>query len=135
MIDAGTQFATDLKPGDTLALFGDLGSGKTRFTKGLAKGLGITQEITSPTFALVQKYSTAQIGELVHVDLYRLKKSEEVDSLGLTEEIENPDSIVVIEWPNLIEHTLPPNAIKLYFSHTKNAPTDNSREVRVDYPN
>ena len=78
-----------------IGLFGDLGSGKTTFVKGLACGLGVAQEsqVTSPTFTLIHEY-----GRLIHVDLYRLEKPEEVETLGLKDYF-IPENIIAVEWP------------------------------------
>lgn len=92
---AGERLAADLKPGDVVLLFGDLGAGKTAFVRGLARGLGASgDEVSSPTFTLVQEY-TGRI-QLFHVDLYRLEPGE-VDDLGL-DELVGGDGVVAIEW-------------------------------------
>ena len=92
---AGRQLAESLRAGDVVLLYGDLGAGKTAFTRGIAQGLGIDPaEVSSPTFTLIQEYRGRL--PLYHVDLYRLE-AREVDDLGL-EELVLGDGIVVIEW-------------------------------------
>lgn len=95
----GSDFAKKLVLGTlrkavVIGLFGDLGSGKTTFVQGMAKGLGIRSDhyVNSPTFTLVNEYD-----RLIHVDLYRLEKPEEVQTLGLTDYLESPH-ILVVEW-------------------------------------
>jgi tRNA threonylcarbamoyladenosine biosynthesis protein TsaE len=97
-IEFGRQLARTLKPGDVVALNGDLGAGKTCLVKGIAAGLGITHEITSPTFTLIHEYPP-----LAHVDLYRL---DSVYGIGL-EEYFGGRWITVIEWAEKIESELP----------------------------
>jgi tRNA threonylcarbamoyladenosine biosynthesis protein TsaE len=91
---AGEAFAAGLGPGDLLLLAGDLGAGKTTFVRGLARGLGATATVQSPTFTLVRVYPGRV--QLAHVDLYRLERGGELDDLGLSELLE--EGVVAIEW-------------------------------------
>ncbi len=92
----GARLAADLKPGVVLLLSGDLGAGKTAFTKGLAEGLGIDpDEVTSPTFTLVHEYRGGRL-PLVHVDLYRLARAD-LDDLGMDSELAE-QGVLAIEW-------------------------------------
>src|SRR5664279_2141969 len=80
----GYEFAKNIKQGQVLALFGDLGSGKTTFVQGFAKGLGITKKIISPTFIIVRSYEIG-VRNFYHVDLYRIHNESDIDGLGLLE--------------------------------------------------
>ncbi|MDQ5938606.1 MAG: tRNA threonylcarbamoyladenosine biosynthesis protein TsaE [Patescibacteria group bacterium] len=103
-----------LQGGEVLALVGNLGAGKTVFVKGLAKALGIEDNITSPTFVLMKIYQTshATIKRLVHVDCYRLEKVDDLDDIGLADYLHDPASIVVIEWADRVVN-LPKNTINI----------------------
>ncbi len=111
------QIAKTLKGGEILALTGSLGSGKTTFTKALAKELGITATVTSPTFVLMQEYKTKKRGStkqplwLYHLDLYRTKNFAEVAGLGLEEIWGRPEVITVIEWADKIRERIPKQAM------------------------
>lgn len=99
------QLASMLSGGEVITLSGDLGAGKTAFTKGLADGLGVTETVTSPTFAIMQVYpahSKAHITQLVHIDTYRLDQEEDLRAIGVTDYLGQPDTVVVIEWPEHI---------------------------------
>lgn len=91
------KFAESLKAGDIILLSGDLGAGKTQFTKGIAKGLGIEDLVPSPTFTIMNSFG----GRLFHFDLYRLKSFEELLSVG-AEEFLYSDGISVLEWPECV---------------------------------
>jgi tRNA threonylcarbamoyladenosine biosynthesis protein TsaE len=95
-MNVGASLGAELQPGDVVLLYGQLGAGKTAFVRGLAHGVGASpDEVSSPTFTLVQEYAGAS-ATLYHVDLYRLEPKE-VDDLGL-EELVSADGIVAIEW-------------------------------------
>ena len=121
----GFDFAKTLKGGEVLALYGDLGAGKTTFMQGLAKGLGITRTIISPTFIIMRTY---QVGtrNVYHVDLYRIEGERDVDGLGLFELFNQQENIVAIEWPDKIENLLPEKRINIYFTYLG----DEKREIR-----
>jgi tRNA threonylcarbamoyladenosine biosynthesis protein TsaE len=104
------RFAADLKPGTVLLLSGDLGAGKTAFTKGLAEGLGIDPgEVTSPTFTLVHEYRGGRL-PLVHVDLYRLEKVD-LDELGMDADLAS-QGVLAIEWSDRLVR-LPARAVSV----------------------
>ena len=93
------------KPGEVYTLIGDLGVGKTVFTQGLAKGLGITEPVNSPTFTIVQVYEEGRL-PFYHFDVYRIGDVEEMDEIGYEDYIYG-DGVSLIEWANLIEDILP----------------------------
>ncbi len=117
MINLGKKFAQKLKGGEIFLLQGELGSGKTIFTKGLAQGLGIKKVITSPTFVLfkVYKAKTPGIKQLIHADCYRLKKGQEILVAGLDEYLGRDDTVVVVEWGEKLIEYLQNDFIPLYF--------------------
>lgn len=92
----GEQFASRLKGGEVLSLEGDLGAGKTLFTKGLAKGLGIAETVTSPTFTVMNDYAGRL--NLYHYDAYRLGSFDEAAEAGMTESLADPEGVTVVEW-------------------------------------
>lgn len=94
-----------LRPGDVVALGGDLGAGKTTFVQGLAAGLGIMERVTSPTFILLREYVSGRY-PLVHMDVYRLDRMQEVVDLGYDEFLD-PSYIVVVEWGDMVAPLLP----------------------------
>ncbi|MCI5712604.1 MAG: tRNA (adenosine(37)-N6)-threonylcarbamoyltransferase complex ATPase subunit type 1 TsaE [Lachnospiraceae bacterium] len=102
----GEQIGREAKPGSVYTLMGDLGVGKTVFTQGIAKGLGITEPICSPTFTIVQVYEEGRI-PFYHFDVYRIGGIEEMDEIGY-EDYFYGNGLVMIEWANLIEEILPP---------------------------
>src|SRR5690242_19053467 len=95
--DLAARLAALVSPGDVLLLRGDLGAGKTTFTRGLAQGLGIHLPVTSPTFTLIQEYRGGRV-PLYHFDLYRLYGPQEVFDLGFFDYLEQ-GGVVVVEWP------------------------------------
>jgi tRNA threonylcarbamoyladenosine biosynthesis protein TsaE len=105
-----------------LALTGDLGAGKTAFVKAVAKELGITEHITSPTFVIMKMYETPVTNEsgfkrLVHIDAYRLESAHELEVLGWNELLADPDALIAIEWPEKVPGTIPNNAHHFTFEH------------------
>ena len=123
----GQKIGSDLKSGKLkkriICLYGDLGSGKTTFIQGLAKGLGIKKRITSPTFVFVKKYQPS----FYHVDLYRIEKLEETKGLGLGEIFSDPQALVAIEWAEKIKEMLPKERINLWFNYLN----QNERKVII----
>ena len=98
-------YAKTLRPGDVVLLKGDMGAGKTVFAKGVARGLGVTDEVTSPTYAYMNDYG----GKLYHYDCYRLSSGEDAESLGLTDYFYGK-GVCLIEWSENISDVLPENA-------------------------
>ena len=101
----GSRMAELVAPGDFIALDGDLGAGKTLMTQGMAKGLGVTEEIVSPTFTIIHEYETGRL-PLYHMDVYRLKQPEEMYDLGY-EEYFYGEGVTIIEWAQMIREQLP----------------------------
>ncbi len=119
---AGKKFAASLKGGEFIALTGGLGAGKTTFVQGIGEYFGI-KRMTSPTFILLRKYKISnfkfKISNLFHLDLYRLENNipEEIENLGLQEEIENPKSVILVEWAEKMQKFLPANTIYIKFDN------------------
>lgn len=112
-----------LEAGDTICLYGDLGAGKTNFAYGIARGLDVQEQyITSPTFTFVNEYQ-GRI-PLYHLDLYRLKGTDELESIGFDEYIES-DGVTVIEWAERAADELPVENLSIYFSYVG----ETSREI------
>lgn len=107
-----SRLAVSLKPGDVVTLEGELGSGKTTFTKGIARGLDITRMITSPTFTIVKEYEGTI--PLYHMDAYRLEHSEE--DIGFSEYF-NGIGLSVVEWANFIEDYLPKERLNVKINY------------------
>ena len=103
----GVKIGQEAKPGDLYTLIGDLGVGKTALTKGVAKGLEITEPISSPTFTIVQVYDEGRI-PFYHFDVYRIGDVEEMDEIGY-EDYFYGDGVTFVEWANLIDEILPPS--------------------------
>jgi tRNA threonylcarbamoyladenosine biosynthesis protein TsaE len=93
----GERWGAEARPGWLLGLTGDLGAGKTQLVKGLARGLGISRPVLSPTFSLVQLYEGGRL-PLVHMDLYRLETMDQILACGLDQHTIAPEGVVVIEW-------------------------------------
>jgi len=114
-LEIGKKISGRLEKGDIICLSGELGSGKTVLTKGIASGLGIkAQDITSPTFVLIREYHKARI-PLYHFDLYRLKSENELLVLGYEEYFYN-DGVSVIEWADRLKCILPKDCLKIKLS-------------------
>lgn len=105
MREFGEQLAKHLKAGDIIALVGDLGAGKTHITQGIAKAKGYHEEVTSPTFALVNEYIGGEI-EVLHFDLYRMENAGELLQVGWEEYLER-DAILVVEWADRFPELMP----------------------------
>jgi len=114
------RILSNFKKGGVIALHGELGSGKTTFAQGIARALGITQRVVSPTFLIRKEYSIPtknNIRKLYHLDLYRLQSAKEVDAIGIREIMNEQDALVLIEWPEKIIESLPTSTIHIIFEY------------------
>ena len=109
------DFAALLKGGDCVALFGGLGAGKTAFTRGLARGLGIDEPVSSPTYAIVNEYRSGNL-VLAHFDMYRISTWSDLESCGFFDYLDS-GAIVVTEWSENILEALPQNTIRVELKH------------------
>lgn len=114
--------AKKLKKGDVLALYGELGSGKTIFVRYLVEALGLDSRVQSPTFVLHRKY-----GFINHLDLYRLRSLREAKDLGIEDILRDKDSITIVEWPKLIEEFFSNQTIRINFEHI----SENERKITI----
>lgn len=128
---AARSFIENMPKGNVIAFYGNMGVGKTTFIKALCKELGVEDEVTSPTFAIVNEYSTnrpatsdQRLATIYHFDFYRIKKLEEVYDMGY-EDYFYSDSLCLIEWPELIEEVLPDDATKVCITEQQ----DGSRRI------
>jgi tRNA threonylcarbamoyladenosine biosynthesis protein TsaE len=110
----GRRLASQLRAGDVVALFGDLGAGKTTLARGILAGLGHEGEVASPTFPIVIPYETLRLPAW-HVDLYRLEDPAEIDELALEEALE--DGLLIVEWPERMGLGLWPQSLRLTLRH------------------
>ena len=124
------KIAKNFDGGKVLALSGELGAGKTHFTKGLAEYFKVSQTITSPTFVLMKPYKTGnkKIKQLVHVDCYRLDSEEELQAIGLEEYFDKNDCLTVIEWAEKVKSILSNKTIWIKFKLGRN---ENQRIIEV----
>lgn len=126
-IDLGKKLGEKLEGGEFITLIGDLGGGKTHFTKGLARGLGVRDEITSPTFVLERIYESSHNMTLHHFDFYRLSAFDPEIQADIYELISNNKNIVVVEWANNIPNTIPKEHLEISFAYLG----DNKREITI----
>ena len=113
----GKELALSLDQGDSVLLRGNLGAGKTVFSRGFARGLGITEPVSSPTYTIVQEYELPVGGRLYHLDLYRISGVNAALAFGVDEFLDDPNGISLIEWPDRIDGILPENAISVEIEH------------------
>lgn len=125
------EIAAKLKPGDTVALYGDLGAGKTTFVSMVTKMLGFSDRVQSPTFVVSRIYSGGSSGfgikYIHHLDLYRMQDSGDVKDLGIEDYLDQPDSVVFIEWPEVAENYLPKKTVRIFFEIL----SENERKIHV----
>ena len=122
------EFAAELKPGDMVCLYGDLGSGKTAFSKAAIEALGVTGMVTSPTFTIVREYEGKF--PVYHFDVYRVHSEEDMFEIGY-EEYFYGKGVCLIEWAELIEELLPEKVYRIYLQYTDE---EDGRMIRIEYP-
>jgi tRNA threonylcarbamoyladenosine biosynthesis protein TsaE len=125
MMNLGALFAAQAKPGDVFALVGNLGSGKTHWTKGFLRHYQPETQVTSPTFSIVNSYTDGD-SPIHHFDFYRLKSANELIDLGWDEYLED-GTIVICEWADLFPELFPDHTQWLEFTHTP----EDSREIQI----
>ena len=123
----GKSLAMSLSKGDAVLLRGNLGAGKTVFSRGFARGLGITEPVSSPTYTIVQEYELPDGGRLYHLDLYRISGVNAALAFGVDEFLDDPHGISLIEWPDRIDGILPENAICVEIEHL----SDSERRLTI----
>ena len=121
----GAGIAAGLKPGVAIALWGDLGSGKTTLARAILQALGVKEDVPSPTFTIVQNYPTSPA--VAHYDLYRLKNAREMAELGFEDALDQ--GAVLVEWPERAPEVLPPDAL-----HVRLGLLDGVRNARITGP-
>ncbi len=129
----GQEIAATLTSGAIYCLQGELGAGKTTLVKGIAKGLGITDEITSPTFTLMNMYeiknTVSTIKNLVHIDTYRLKNEQELLDIGVEDYLGQQGIVTIIEWPEKISELLKNKKVTtITLEHV----TDDQRKITIE---
>lgn len=125
-IDVGVRLGASVSVGDIVLLFGNIGSGKTVFSKGIALGLGVETTVTSPTFTLIQVYQ-GRI-KMYHFDLYRLNSTYELFDIGYEELLYSEDGVAVVEWPERLHELCPESYIKVEIESIN----ESSRKITID---
>jgi len=115
--DFAAALARELPCGSVIALHGDLGAGKTVFSRGFARGLGITEPISSPTYTIIQEYPLSGNKWFFHLDLYRIENYTAGLAFGVEEYLEDPQAWVILEWPLRISEILPPQTLHIRLEH------------------
>ena len=131
-IDFAISFCKTINKPIVIALIGDLGSGKTLFTKEVCKYFGVEDEVISPTFNIIKTYrinKNSKLKYINHFDVYRIKSEEELFDIGFDDYIYDENSINIIEWADLIQNSLPQNTIYIYFNY--DIDNINKREVCI----
>ena len=115
----GEDFADGLTKNDIVSVYGQLGAGKTQFIKGICSRLGVKQVVNSPTFIIVNEYSSPMMERIFHFDLYRIKTLGELLDIGFKDYL-NAYGLILIEWPELVESILPDNTKRVHISNQSN---------------
>lgn len=109
--------AACIAPGSVISLTGDLGAGKTVFTRGFARALGIKEAVSSPTYTIIQEYKTPEGKDFFHLDLYRISDEYSALGFGVDEYLDDPEAYALVEWPERIAGIMPENAVKVNIRH------------------
>lgn len=125
-IELGERIGRKLRGGDVIAYVGGLGCGKTTMTRGISKGLGLGDEVYSPTFALVNEYRGEKLS-LIHFDMYRILSSSDLETTGFFDYM-GDDAVLAVEWSENIADDLPDNTITISFERID----DNTRKITVN---
>jgi tRNA threonylcarbamoyl adenosine modification protein YjeE len=123
----GAAIASGLRAGDTVALNGDLGAGKTTLARAILRGLGVAEDVPSPSFTLVQEYETPKLA-VRHYDFYRIENAREIDELGIDDALD--DGAVLIEWPERAEDRIARDALRVSLSTSG----ETARKVEIEGP-
>ncbi|KAJ48831.1 tRNA threonylcarbamoyladenosine biosynthesis protein TsaE [Clostridium tetanomorphum] len=129
-VEIGKQIGRLANPGDIICLIGDLGTGKTHLTKGIAEGLNIKDHITSPTFNIVNEYNDGRL-KFYHFDVYRVNDPDEIAAIGFDEYIFD-DGVSIIEWANYIEELIPDEHMLILIEKISKENTD-ARKITINY--
>ena len=122
----GAALSTQLEPNDVLILLGDMGAGKSEFTRGLARGLGVTGYVTSPTFTIMQLHDSGRL-PLYHFDWYRLNGVDELYEMGMDEYL-GGDGVAVVEWPSQCPEAIPETHLAVHLTPVG----DSEREITFE---
>jgi tRNA threonylcarbamoyladenosine biosynthesis protein TsaE len=126
----GESLAAEFSGGEVLALVGDLGAGKTCLSKGIAKGLGLKKEISSPTFVVMKVYNLKNkngIKKFCHIDAYRLTQAQDLVAIGALDYLNRADCVTVIEWAERVKDIWPKNTILINLKHQ----TEATRKITI----
>jgi tRNA threonylcarbamoyladenosine biosynthesis protein TsaE len=126
---AGAELAGVLQPHDVVVLTGDLGAGKTTFVQGIARGLGATEHVASPTFTLIREYTSGRV-PLAHVDLYRLDREQDVIDLAL-DELEDGERVLLVEWGDPVADLLGAERLRVELVGEDPSGLDETRRISI----
>lgn len=121
------RIGAKLRAGDCIAYYGDLGAGKTTFTRGLAQGMGLPDEVSSPTFAIVNEYHGKGSISLYHFDMYRIQSSDALETTGFYD-YPMEESVFAVEWSENIEDAFPENVIRIQIDRID----DDTRKITIE---
>jgi tRNA threonylcarbamoyladenosine biosynthesis protein TsaE len=125
-IDFAEKIASIVTPGSVIALYGNLGAGKTVFSRAFARAIGVKEAVSSPTYTIVQEYKLdGKFAYLYHLDLYRINNSRDALAFAVDEFLNDSNSYALLEWPERIDDILPPHTIKIMIEHLE----DGTRKI------